>query len=453
MKKRREQIVRAAIKCFSQKGFHKTTLPDLAAEAGISHGGIYKYISTKEEILSLIHAHLTSLVFGDVERTIDHYPDPVERLRRIIHDRLDAMQDTPGAFLLMYQEANAMTGDLLKSSLKDERRNLALVEDVIEEGIRQGRLRNISPCVASNLMSLVTDCWELKRWDLRGQVGRAEFEQMAVECFFHGLVREKTRASDAEWKERTFSRKSVLILNAAGRMGADAVAAFLVRGAKVTAYSDRFPPKWERRFVGDQEASLYLYSKEECGPLGIDALAKMTDETGPFDCVVQCFGNEPGKPKSGRKTVPPLTKQLLEAREIASALIRRMCERRSGRIIYIAPDYWERINNPTEYEVVTGGVKALAESLAKRAAAGGVCVNCLVPGFVGEMEADGSGDKEREPDWADIPAKKCGDPGDVIEAVLFLAADASRYITGQVIRIDGGYQGPMDLENNEFEAD
>jgi len=276
---------------------------------------------------------------------------------------------------------------------------------------------------------------------------------MAVECFFYGLVREKTQASHPESKEGTFSSKSVLILNAGGEMGAAAVAAFLVRGAKVAAYSDRLPAKWERPFVGDQEASPHLYLKEECGALTPEILTRMMDEAGPFDCVVQCFGSDTGKPASRRKAVPHLTQHLLEAQEIAPTLIRRMCERRSGRIIYVTPNYWERISNPTEYEVVTGGVTALAKSLAKRGTAGRVCVNCLIPGFVGGMEAAGMGGKESKPLLNDIPAKRCGDPGDIIEAVLFLTADASRYITGQVIHIDGGYQGPPDLENQPFAAD
>jgi len=50
VEKRREQIVLAAIKLFAKKGFHKATLRELSDEAGISHGNIYDYVGTKEDI-------------------------------------------------------------------------------------------------------------------------------------------------------------------------------------------------------------------------------------------------------------------------------------------------------------------------------------------------------------------------------------------------------------------
>ena len=50
VEKRRRQIVLAAIKLFSKKGFHKTTLKELAEEAGLSHGNVYDYVGSKEDI-------------------------------------------------------------------------------------------------------------------------------------------------------------------------------------------------------------------------------------------------------------------------------------------------------------------------------------------------------------------------------------------------------------------
>ena len=61
VEKRREQIVLAAIKLFAQKGFHKTSLRDLAEEAGISHGNFYDYIGTKQDIFFLIHEFINRI--------------------------------------------------------------------------------------------------------------------------------------------------------------------------------------------------------------------------------------------------------------------------------------------------------------------------------------------------------------------------------------------------------
>ena len=64
----RTQIVAAARRCFSRQGFHQTSMPDIAAEAGVSVGAPYRYFSSKEEIILAIAGDAFRLIFGPVER-------------------------------------------------------------------------------------------------------------------------------------------------------------------------------------------------------------------------------------------------------------------------------------------------------------------------------------------------------------------------------------------------
>ncbi len=64
----RAQIVAAARRCFSRQGFHQTSMPDIAAEAGVSVGAPYRYFSSKEEIILEIAGDAFRLIFGPVER-------------------------------------------------------------------------------------------------------------------------------------------------------------------------------------------------------------------------------------------------------------------------------------------------------------------------------------------------------------------------------------------------
>ncbi|MEE9527351.1 MAG: helix-turn-helix domain-containing protein, partial [Syntrophobacteria bacterium] len=54
VKKRRRQIVDAAVELFIRKGFHKTTTREIAQKAGLSIGSVYEYVSTKEDVLYLV---------------------------------------------------------------------------------------------------------------------------------------------------------------------------------------------------------------------------------------------------------------------------------------------------------------------------------------------------------------------------------------------------------------
>lgn len=74
--------------------------------------------------------------------------------------------------------------------------------------------------------------------------------------------------------------------------------------------------------------------------------------------------------------------------------------------------------------------------MAKELASRGVCCNAVAPGFV---ETDMTRDfTDNEVLKNSIPLKRFGKPEDIAELVLFLASDVSNYITGEVIRCDGG---------------
>lgn len=65
---KRAQIVAAARRCFSRNGFHQTSMPDIAAEAGVSAGAPYRYFASKEEIILAIAADAFRLIFDPVEQ-------------------------------------------------------------------------------------------------------------------------------------------------------------------------------------------------------------------------------------------------------------------------------------------------------------------------------------------------------------------------------------------------
>ena len=88
---RREQIIRAAIKLFAEKGFHKTTLRELADEAGISHGNIYDYVGSKEDIFFLLHEFMADLADAGLLKSMEEVDNPLEKLRRMVRSEFNLM--------------------------------------------------------------------------------------------------------------------------------------------------------------------------------------------------------------------------------------------------------------------------------------------------------------------------------------------------------------------------
>jgi len=121
------------------------------------------------------------------------------------------------------------------------------------------------------------------------------------------------------------------------------------------------------------------------------------------------------------------------------AVSRLMMSQRSGKIVNMASVMGIMGNaGQANYSASKGGVIALTKTTAKELGSRGINVNAIAPGFIQtvmteEMPEDAKADIVKQ-----IPLRSLGTPEDVAEVVLFLSTDASRYITGQVIAVDGG---------------
>ena len=91
------------------------------------------------------------------------------------------------------------------------------------------------------------------------------------------------------------------------------------------------------------------------------------------------------------------------------------------------------------YAATKAGLLGLTKSLAHELASRGVTVNAVTPGYIEtDMTEAALNDKAREALLAKIPLKRIGAPQDVAEAVAWLASPAAAYVTGHVLRVNGG---------------
>ena len=126
---------------------------------------------------------------------------------------------------------------------------------------------------------------------------------------------------------------------------------------------------------------------------------------------------------------------------VAQAVAKRMVPRGYGRIINIGSvTSVAGYAGLGPYSASRGGIKQLTMSLADDWGRHGITVNCLAPGwFRTEQNKVMYEDKEWVAYLSDrIPVKRPGQPNDLDSAVVFLAAESSRYITGQILLVDGG---------------
>ena len=121
------------------------------------------------------------------------------------------------------------------------------------------------------------------------------------------------------------------------------------------------------------------------------------------------------------------------------AVVRHMSKQRSGKIVNIASVVGEMGNvGQANYSASKAGVIGLTKTIAREFAQRGINVNAIAPGYIETPMTEALPEKAKEELKKMIPMERLGLPEDVAQAVLFLVSEASSYITGQVVNVNGG---------------
>jgi 2-deoxy-D-gluconate 3-dehydrogenase len=178
-----------------------------------------------------------------------------------------------------------------------------------------------------------------------------------------------------------------------------------------------------------------------------DFLNKLNEDGHPVDILVNNAGTIMRNPAAehsdeywDRVININLDAQFIISREIG----KKMIEEGYGKIIFTCSllTFQGGINVPG-YAASKGALGSLVKALANEWASKGVNVNGIAPGYIATDNTEAlRNDPERSKSILDrIPAKRWGDPEDFKGAVVYLASEASNYVHGEILTVDGGWMG------------
>ena len=137
-------LLRSAAQVFARKGYHATTMRDLAQASGMSLAGMYHYVQGKEDLLYQIQQRCFAGVLEGAEAALDGHAEPEDRVRAFIRHHLRFFASQPAEMKVLSHEADSLTGKRAEEIRRLKRRYADLLQAIV--GVVPGAM---SPSVAA----------------------------------------------------------------------------------------------------------------------------------------------------------------------------------------------------------------------------------------------------------------------------------------------------------------
>jgi AcrR family transcriptional regulator len=164
---RREQLTRAAARLFAERGYHGTSLADVAKAVGIQKASLYHHIDTKEDLLWEV-AWAGAEAFRAALDTVPEDVPATEKIRLALRAHLRVVSDQLDAATVFTREWRSLAGERRERFLAERRRYEGRIRELFREGVERGELRTDLDVGAAALLFLSAANWAYT-WLARGR--------------------------------------------------------------------------------------------------------------------------------------------------------------------------------------------------------------------------------------------------------------------------------------------
>jgi len=182
-----QQIVDGACKVFFKKGYHPASMREIAKAADMSLGQIYHYISSKDDVLFLIHKHMQTEWYRTLDDArISGYEDPVTRLETALRTSLVFLMENRKLIQFIYTESKYLNKEHLKVVLEMDNKNVSEFWcDLVKQALdKQGIVRDV--VLAGNMISYNMVFIPMRGWNLKEKTND-ELIEFTIDFIFGGL--------------------------------------------------------------------------------------------------------------------------------------------------------------------------------------------------------------------------------------------------------------------------
>ena len=190
-------ILDATLSLANRKGFAAMSLRDLSVRSGLSLGGLYAYIGSKDDLVSLIQAFGIDTTQRILQEQTSNIEDPRECLRHAIRSHLFLSEILRAWFYFSYMEARHLGAEEKQRAVAAEHQTELLFRGLIESGQQAGVFRQCDASMAAAMLKPLLQDWYLKRSKYRGRdISVEDYAASVIELMENHLLAEEAHESD-----------------------------------------------------------------------------------------------------------------------------------------------------------------------------------------------------------------------------------------------------------------
>jgi AcrR family transcriptional regulator len=160
---RQDQVRAAALRLFREKGYHATSMRDIADAVGINKGSLYSYIKSKEDLLVPVFEQAQGVLLSQIEQiTADTESTPTQRLKRALHAHVTAVADNLDVLTVYLSEWRQLATESLATNRRQRERYAAMFHQILRDGIETGEFRPMDTGIV--MLGMIGMCNYLFRW-------------------------------------------------------------------------------------------------------------------------------------------------------------------------------------------------------------------------------------------------------------------------------------------------
>ncbi|WP_075221128.1 3-oxoacyl-ACP reductase FabG [Acuticoccus yangtzensis] len=235
------------------------------------------------------------------------------------------------------------------------------------------------------------------------------------------------------------SGKTALITGATGAIGGATAAALKAQGAAIIVTGST---QERADAAAETLGAKAAFGCDMADRAAVDTLASEAEKAGPIDILVNNAGITRDQLMMRMKDDDfdaVIEVNLVSAFRLSRGLMRGMLKRRWGRIVTIGSGVGSIGNmGQVNYAAAKAGLTGFTKSMAREVASRNITANMVAPGLITSKMSDAMSEEARQMMLGVIPMGTLGDPKDIAGAVVYLASDEARYVTGQTIHVNGG---------------